>query len=331
MLIRHFDEFLSHRYRLSRTSQVGEQVNDGELIPIDALGRRVAIRSGIPRFVDSQNYASNFGFQWKAFSETQLDSATGLPLSFNRFWNNTGWKPRDLHGALVLEVGSGAGRFTEVLLEAGARVVSVDFSEAIEVNLRSNGSKGDVFGLQGDVYELPFRPASFDFVFCYGVIQHTPDPKRTLSSILDMVRPGGKASVDFYRKMPLPTPLTTPKYLWRPLTRQMDPERLFRAVEWYVPRWLPVDTLIKGTIGRIPRIGPVLTGLIPVPCWNYARMGLSKKQRREWAILDTFDALGARYDFPMTPEEVEQMAQAFPSFQSTVSLGSNGIVANFVR
>ena len=48
-------------------------------------------------------------------------------------------------------------------------------------------------------------------------------------------------------------------------------------------------------------------------------------------MLDTFDALAARYDLPRTLEEVRTMA-ALPELKDVeVFYGSNGIVANATR
>jgi SAM-dependent methyltransferase len=321
-----FNEFLAQRFALEAEGINAGEVNEGVLIDRRS-GVRHRVAGGIPRLVPPENYTANFGLQWNRFRTTQLDSATGLNFSFNGFWNNTRWRPRDLHGRTVLEAGSGAGRFTEVLLDAGARVVSFDYSSAVEANWLNNGAKGELLLFQGDIYQLPFDDESFDFVFCYGVLQHTPDPAGAFRALFAKLRPGGRMSIDFYRRVRYPAWYSTPKYLWRPLTARMTPERLFRLVSWYVPLWLPVDTALKSVLFRIPRVGPMLAGLIPVPCWNHLRMGLTRAQRRDWAILNTFDALGARYDTPMTTREVERMV-AGPGRDVVISHGANGVVAN---
>ena len=99
---------------------------DGQLLSRDddhlvsARGQRYPIVGGIPRFVPAENYAAAFGEQWVRFPRTQLDSATGLTLSRDRLERCLGHALPALSGNLVLEAGSGAGRFTELLLQSGA-------------------------------------------------------------------------------------------------------------------------------------------------------------------------------------------------------------------
>src|SRR2546423_1505640 len=48
----------------------------------------------IPRFVSERNYASTFGFQWTKHAQTQHDSYTGVPISEQRFFQETRWPRR---------------------------------------------------------------------------------------------------------------------------------------------------------------------------------------------------------------------------------------------
>lgn len=324
-----FDEFLARRFDVETEDASAGEIGTGVLVDRRS-GAKHPIIGGIPRLVPAENYAANFGLQWNKFATTQLDSVAGIHYTFNTFWNNTGWKPRDLHGKTVLEAGSGAGRFTEILLEAGARVVSFDYSSAVEANWRTNGARGELLLFQGDIYAMPFDDGMFDFVFCYGVLQHTPDPARAFEALFSKLRAGGRLSLDYYPKLSYPSCFSTPKYLWRPITTRLSPEQLFRVVSWYVPKWFPVDTVLKSILFRIPRIGPPLAGLIPIPCWNYLGMGLRYRLRLEWAILSTYDALGARYDEPMTAAEVKRMVSG-PGRDVQVSIGANGVVANILK
>ena len=174
--------------------------------------RFVPIVEGIPRFVEGPTYADAFGMQWNAFRSTQLDSRTGRRLSFQRFWENTRWLPRELYGKRVLEAGSGAGRFTEVMLDAGARVTTFDLSNAIDANRQNNVARGDAVFFQGDIFDIPCAREFFDFVFCYGVLQHTPDPDKAFRELVRTLRPGGRISIDFYPKMRKLDPFNQPKF-----------------------------------------------------------------------------------------------------------------------
>ena len=100
----------------------------------------------------------------------------------------------------MLEVGSGAGRFSQVILDyTKANLYSVDYSNAVEANFKNNGHHKDRFHLyQASVYDMPFAKGQFDKVFCFGVIQHTPDVQKTVQSLITMAKPGAEVIVDFY-------------------------------------------------------------------------------------------------------------------------------------
>lgn len=277
---------------------------------------------------DAMPGTDSFGLQWTEFRATQLDSATGLPLTFRRFWESTKWKPKDLYGKTVLEAGSGAGRFTEILLDAGAKVTTFDPSEAINSNRKSNTGKGDVSFHCAEIYDMPFEDGAYDFVFCYGVLQHLPDPDLALRNLVSKLKPGGRISIDYYLKHNRLDPFYQPKYFWRRWTTKMEPERLLRIIRGYMPWWLPLHTLMM----RVPFIGPKIAAATMIPCWNYLRSGLTKQQRLEWAILDTFDALASPIDEPRTLDEVRVMLRTLPELTDIdVSYGSTGVVANARR
>src|SRR5262249_33597381 len=181
--------------------------------------------NGVVRFVDREHYAGSFGFQWNTHRKTQLDSQTGLPLSRDRLFQVSGW-PTDLRGQTILEAGSGAGRFTEVLVRTGARVLSFDLSTAVDANFANNSQHDNLFLFQADLLAIPVRPGSMDKVICLGVLQHTPDPAASFASLARYVRPGGTLVIDLYAARL--RALLSWKYLLRPLTTRMSKERLYR-------------------------------------------------------------------------------------------------------
>ena len=155
-------------------------------------GHRFPRQWGIPRFVISNNLRPPVRSPVEALPPSQLDSHTGVPISSSRVRRCLGeglW--RDLVGKQVLECGSGARRFTEVLLERGAYVTSVDLSDAVEANVENFPPTAHHRVAAADILQLPFAPQQYDVVFCLGVIQHTPGPEVTIRRLYEQVKPGG--------------------------------------------------------------------------------------------------------------------------------------------
>ena len=157
-----------------------------------------SIINNIPRFVPCNNYADSFGLQWNTYKQTQLDSYTKTTISQDRLKRILGGSFELLPGKDVLEAGCGAGRFTEILLHNGANVFSVDLSSAVEANYDNCKSYQNYFICQADITNLPFTPETFDLVICIGVIQHTPNPEKTIEALSSYVKPGGVLVIDHY-------------------------------------------------------------------------------------------------------------------------------------
>ncbi len=255
--------------------------------------QRYQVRNGIPRFVPQNNYADNFGMQWNHFRRTQLDSHSGYPISADRFWKSTKWTPEDMAGQWVLDAGCGAGRFAEVALNAGAKVVALDYSNAVDACFSNLQHHPNLHVVQGDIYSLPFAPGTFAFVYCFGVLQHTPDVPVAFAALPQMVQKGGRLCVDYYQKTW--KSFFHLKYWLRPVTKRLPPDVLFKTVQRTVPVLLPLSR----RIGSIPFLGKVLTRLVPVANY-YHVLPLSDEQQKDWALLDTFDWLGPQYDHPQT-------------------------------
>lgn len=251
---------------------------------------RYPIEAFVPRFVPQDNYARNFGLQWHLHRRTQLDSHTGTTYSRDRLLATTEWAA-DMEGQRILEAGSGAGRFTEIIARTKADVVSFDYSEAAAANFESNGRQNNVTIFQGDIYRIPLRTRSFDRVICLGVLQHTPDVGRSFRCLAEMVKPGGQLVVDVYpRRIQA---MLHWKYLLRPLSTRLPPPALYRLVSWYAPKLMPAATLARRIAGR--------AGHRLIPILDQSDKQVSADLQRDWTILDTYDALSARFDAPQSP------------------------------
>jgi ubiquinone biosynthesis O-methyltransferase len=98
-----------------------------------------------------------------------------------------------LEGRSVLEVGCGAGDFSISLSAAGAHVTGVDFSpRAIELARQKARHHNQSIAFQvADAQTLPFADDSFDVLFSCECLEHDPDPRRMLSELHRVLKPGG--------------------------------------------------------------------------------------------------------------------------------------------
>lgn len=251
-------------------------------------------KNGAFRIVNDNNYTDNFGYQWNKFVGTQVDKASKLEMSKTRLFAETNWDKEDLTGKNILEVGSGAGRFTQILLDhTNANVYSVDYSNAVEANYKNNGPHERLQLFQASIYEMPFAKAQFDKVLCIGVLQHTPNFEQSVKALIDMVKPGGELVVDFYGINGWWTKLHA-KYLYRPFTKKMNHQRLYQLIDKNID-WMIKATRFFSKIG----IGKMFNRFIPIcDIDGTLPSSLNHQQLRELCVLDTFDMFSPEYDQP---------------------------------
>lgn len=107
-------------------------------------------------------------------------------------------------GKRVLEVGCGLGTDAVNFARAGAQYTGVDLSQA---SLDVAKQRFDVFGLSGrfehcNAEELASKlgPESFDLVYSFGVIHHTPDQRAVVEGIRKVIRADGEFRCMLYAK-----------------------------------------------------------------------------------------------------------------------------------
>jgi SAM-dependent methyltransferase len=92
----------------------------------------------------------------------------------------------------LLDLGCGSGKFLRDMRELGWDVAGVDPDPKVASYLRHQ------YGLdvhQGSLEDAHIAEASFDVVTMNNVIEHLPDPIRTLQAVRRVLRPGGKLVV----------------------------------------------------------------------------------------------------------------------------------------
>ena len=273
------------------------ETREGEVIEgqlrCESTGRSYPVRNGIPRFVvEDENYAENFGFEWDLFAEIQTDRLARHTLSRDRFFNQVSFRPEELAGMRVLEAGCGGGRFSDVVLEAGAELFSFDLSNAVDKNRQIHEGHPRHHLFQASIFEPPFVPASFDLVFCMGVLQHTPDPASFFRQLVPFVKPGGELMVDIYSAHPKQS--LHWKYALRPVSKRISHRVLLRGIEAAAPVLVPISRQVR----RIPKLGKPLSRFIPIFVHDGFMGVIPQEDEVRMAVLETFDALSPTYDRP---------------------------------
>jgi SAM-dependent methyltransferase len=252
-------------------------------------GKQFPDQNGVARFVDPENYADSFGFQWKRYARTQLDS-NEVRESEHHFRIKTGLTPADLKEKLVLDVGCGMGRFAEVATRWGARVVGIDLSAAAEVAARNLASR-DFVAFQADVFHLPFELESFDCIYSLGVLHHTPDCEAAVKVLPQFLKPGGAMAIWLYSGYNKWFRFTD---IYRNYTHRMSAPALHRLLSVAVPFFYHLNRGLR----VIPIVGKPVAGLV------HHVFPVNRQQDPEARLLDTFDWYSPRYQSKHTYEQV---------------------------
>src|SRR5690349_5204412 len=103
-------------------------------------------------------------------------------------------------GRSVLEIGVGMGADYLEWLKAGAHAVGVDLSEvSLERARRRCQQAGfDPDLRSADAEHLPFQDRSFDIVYSYGVMHHSPNTQQCIREAFRVLKPGGEARIMLY-------------------------------------------------------------------------------------------------------------------------------------
>jgi 2-polyprenyl-3-methyl-5-hydroxy-6-metoxy-1,4-benzoquinol methylase len=119
------------------------------------------------------------------------------------FLNINNWKDK-----WVLELGCGIGTDAVLFAAAGANIVCVDLtSNAIKLcsqNFKLRNLSGEFY--IGNIEELDtFLPEkyklSFDLVYSFGVIHHTPNPSRVIEQVRKFIKPSGEFRFMVYSRV----------------------------------------------------------------------------------------------------------------------------------
>lgn len=108
----------------------------------------------------------------------------------------------EMRGRHVLEIGCGNGADGVMFAQHGADYTGVDLTESAVAATREHFA---VLNLPGEfrlanAERLDFANESFDVVYSYGVLHHTPEPARAIREVYRVLKPGGHAYVMLYHR-----------------------------------------------------------------------------------------------------------------------------------
>lgn len=102
----------------------------------------------------------------------------------------------------VLEIGVGMGADFLRWLGAGARATGVDLTaRAVALagqRVQAGGYEADL--QVADAEALPFDDASFDLVYSWGVLHHTPNVPQAFREAIRVLKPGGRLKAMVYHR-----------------------------------------------------------------------------------------------------------------------------------
>ena len=99
----------------------------------------------------------------------------------------------DVSGQRGLDLGCGEGHNTRLLARRGAAMTGLDIAGRFLHHARQaeTAEPLDIRYVQGSGLELPFAPASFDFVTAFMSLMDMPETERVLAEVHRILTPGG--------------------------------------------------------------------------------------------------------------------------------------------
>jgi len=139
-------------------------------------------------------------------TEPSLENLRRFDDAYLRFYPYLGKYvyPEGLKGKLVLEIGLGYGTLGQVLALQGCRYHGLDVAVNPVTMMRYRFSLLGLEGSQrvqvGSALDIPYRKATFDYVYSIGCLHHTGDLGRGVEEVHRVLKDGGKAIIMLYHR-----------------------------------------------------------------------------------------------------------------------------------
>ena len=146
-----------------------------------------------------------FGYEWDHWNRLGFTQELSLGRTKEKEFLTFAAKSflnRDaVAGKLVLDAGCGNGRYARVVGEWGAELFAFDLgTKSTEATAENCKDLPNVQVFQGDIFQPPFKPETFDVVYSVSVLMHTGNARKAFASLARFVKKGGFFSAHVYHR-----------------------------------------------------------------------------------------------------------------------------------
>ena len=225
----------------------------------------------------NEQYVDSFGFEW-----TEIDGFVGKESMshghiFGRFM-----LPQDFFSNKnIVDVGCGNGRIGRLVAPLAKQYTGLDLSQSVYAFPSYLNTK-NVTLVRASGTDLPLKDALADVTICWGVLHHMDQPKKALSELLRVTKPGGSILIFIYS-----TAYRGRKNLnqfAKNLSNESSHELLV-SVSDCLDTWREVDQFYADSLSK--------------------NLFMSVKKSREWQVFQWFDGITPQYHWDLE-EELEQ-------------------------
>ena len=193
---------------------------------------------------------------------------------------------------IIFDAGCGLGYKSKWFadLSPNSIVIGMDISEACKIAAENYKNTKNLYFIQGDISDAPFKKNSIDYVSCDQVIMHTENPEKTFEHLVKITKEGGEFACYVYRKKALPRELLDEYF--RTYCKKLTKEELWDMSEKLTELGKTLSELnIKIQVPDIPQLG--IEGgeydLQRFIYWNFIKCFWNEELGWETSVATNFD------------------------------------------
>lgn len=171
-------------------------------------GNRYSFIESVPRIITTENQSiekssihEEYNSSFKYVDHYQRDaiifdySGNNLPeITKNEIYRLHESIINEVTGdmSVILDVGCGNGWVSKKLIPLGKKVISMDISTDNPVKVTKEVRHKNHAGLIADAYNIPLKENSIDCIIASEILEHVPDPRAFITSLIKLLNQGGK-------------------------------------------------------------------------------------------------------------------------------------------